>query len=130
MCSVLLSLAAAACSETPTTPTDVVIPPHTVVFASEVPSLGTASRSLTAGAPGMVEVTLTATTPAGVRVGVGVGIPRSTASGCLLSQSVFAVAGTAPQLSLPVDAGEYCVQVFEAGTVERQLAFSVTIRHP
>jgi hypothetical protein len=121
---------AAACSETPASPTEVSHPPFTAVFASEVLALGTASRSFTAGSPGTVDVTMTATTPAGVGVGVGVGIPRSTANGCLLSHSAVVVAGAAPQLTMPVDAGEFCVQVYEVGVVERQLGFSVTIRHP
>jgi hypothetical protein len=120
----------AACSETPVSPTELSHPPFTAVFASEVLALGTASRSFTAGGPGTVDVTLTATTPSGVGVGLGVGIPRGTARGCLLSHSAIVVAGALPQIVLPVDAGEFCVQVYEAGVVERPLGFSVTIRHP
>ena len=65
-----------------------------------------------------------------IELGVGLGIPRGDGGGCHLSQSVSAVSGSATQLSANVDAGTYCVKVFDLGTLANEVSFSITIVHP
>ena len=121
-----------ACGESPTSPSDAEAgPPHTVTFASQVTPGGTASRTFQAGGPGTVTVTLDSTSPAGVVLHIGIGIPTpSIRGGCSLSRAVTTGAGTEPQLQMAVDGAEYCVQVAEPGLVTRSTGFSITLVHP
>jgi hypothetical protein len=64
-------------------------------------------------------------------VGVGIGIPGASTSICSLSVSLNATAGSTPQITVPVDAGTYCVEVYDAGGLQAPgAAFSMTIAHP
>lgn len=96
-------------------------------WSSTVAPGGQSSRSFTVNASGTINVTLTA---AGATLGVGVGLPRVSGGGCRLSVSVNASAGTAPQISAPADAGQYCVQVFDLGTLTDPVGFALKIDHP
>jgi hypothetical protein len=60
-----------------------------------------------------------------VTVGLGVGIPQSDGAGCYLTETVSAGAGS--QLTVAVEAGTYCVRLFDTGALTSQVAFSVTI---
>jgi hypothetical protein len=77
---------------------------------------------------GTITVTLTA---AGVdALGLGVGLPRTTGGGCRLGVSVNASAGTTPQISTAADAGQYCVEVYDLGTITDPVGFALKIDHP
>jgi len=116
---------AAACgSDTPTTPTTTSTSPVTETWASIVGPGGSASRSFDTNA-GTVTVTLTASD---APLGLGVGVPRSVNAGCRLTVSQVDAAGLS--VSIPADAGSYCVEVFDDGAVVKQAAFSVQIVHP
>jgi hypothetical protein len=65
-----------------------------------------------------------------LRVGLGVGIPLGDGSGCVLSRSVETVAGNAAQLELSVDAGSYCVQIYDPGTLTTVVPFSINLVYP
>jgi len=103
----------------------------TETFASLVYIGGTAGRTFAASQAGTVTLTLTSVTPSTI-VGLGVGIPGASGGPpCLLSSSVDATPGSAPHLTVAVDAGTYCVQVYDSGHVNSAgVAFSVTINHP
>ena len=110
-------------SSTPTAATE--------TFASLLYTGGIAARTFSASQSGTVTLTLTSVTPSTI-VGLGVGI-RGPSGGpaCLLSSSVDATPGSAPQLTVAVDAGTYCVQVYDSGHVNSSgVAFSVAINHP
>jgi len=62
--------------------------------------------------------------------GVGVGVPRVTGGGCRLGVSVNTSAGSSPQISAPADAGQYCVQVYDLGTLRDPVGFALKIDHP
>jgi hypothetical protein len=67
---------------------------------------------------------------AGSTVGLGVGLPRVTGGGCRLGVSVTTGGGSAPQITTQADAGQYCVQVFDLGTLTDLIPFTLKIDHP
>jgi hypothetical protein len=111
---------------TPTTPSN-PSGPITENWSSTVAPGGESSRSFTVNAAGTITVTLTA---AGDTLGLGVGVPRVSGGGCRLGVSVNTAAGSSPQLTTSADAGQYCVQVFDLGTLREPVGFAVKIDHP
>ena len=89
---------------------------------------GASSRSFSAGVAGTISITLTGAGQA--PIGLGVGLPRTTGGGCRLGVSVNAAPGTTAQLTTQADAGGYCVQVFDLGTLINPIPFAMTIHHP
>jgi hypothetical protein len=115
------------------TPSSSTATPATETFASLLYTGGIAARTFSALQAGTVTLTLTSVTPSTIVVGLGIGIrgPGGGGPACLLSNSVDATAGSAPQLTVAVDADNYCVQVYDSGHVNSSgVAFSVTINHP
>jgi hypothetical protein len=88
---------------------------------------GTSSRSFTVAVAGTISVTMTG---AGATIGLGVGLPRVTGGGCRLGVVVTAGGGATPQITTQVDEGQYCVQVFDLGTLIDPVPFAVKIDHP
>ncbi len=125
------SLTVAGCDEdTPTTPTPDPTT-ATVTFASNLAPTGSSTRSFDVTRAGNVSVTLTGVGgSATLKLGLGVGIPLADGSGCVLSRSVEAVAGTTAQLELAVDIGKYCVQIYDPGTLTGVVAFSINLIYP
>ena len=116
--------------ETITTPTPVA---DTDLLQREFSSIlvpgGTASRDFAIAAAGPIAVTLKSTTPDGVSIGLGLGIPRSNGS-CALSSAVETAAGSTAQISLSAAVGSYCAKVYDLGTLASPLAFTVSISRP
>lgn len=129
----LLLLAAAisvACERNPfTSPTTTATLIDVNAFASQVVPGGSASRDFTLTTAGTVGVTLKTTTPAGVALGLGMGIPRSNGT-CALATAVQATAGSTAQLSMPVDTGTFCVKVYDLGTLSAPVAFTLGLSRP
>ena len=124
---VIAVFAAAGCgSDTPTTPST-TSKTTSENWSSAVAPGGTSSRSFTVNASGTITVTLTG---AGATLGVGVGLPRVTGGGCRLGVTVNASPGSSPQISTAADAGQYCVQVYDLGTLTDPVAFALKIDHP
>ena len=126
---VALALLPAACGDdnpTPTTPSN-SSSPRTEGWSSVVAPGGQSSRSFTVNNAGTITVTLTL---AGATLGLGVGVPRTTGGGCRLGVSVNAAGGSTPQLSAQADAGQYCVQVYDLGTLTDPVPFELKIEHP
>ncbi len=129
----LVAVAAVGCGSdsaqsTPTAPTG----PVTEQFASVVVDGGATSRTITMHESGTVTLTL-APTPLNYVVGLGIGTRSVAGTICSLAVSVLtAGGGTGPQISIPADAGTYCVQVFDIGNLppKTQLGFSLTMVHP
>ena len=124
----------AGCSDstTPTSPTSTAATsPVTVTYSTGFGPRGSAARSFTASQAGTVSVTLvSAGPPSDVALGLGVGIPRADGAGCTLAQSVTTLAGAEAQIVISVDAGNYCVKVFDAGSLTDVVAVTVTLVHP
>ena len=98
-------------------------------FSSQVTPGGGASRHFDLTSAGLIAVTLKSTTPSGVTVGLGVGIPRSNGS-CALSAAVETVAGTTAQIAITAEAGAYCTKVYDLGTLSAPLPFTISISRP
>jgi len=127
----VLALAAAGCDDASTATSPTATSPVTEIFSGQFFPGGTAARAFSAASSGTVSITLTQIgPPADAVVGLGVGIPQSTGAGCLLTQTIQTGAASSPQLAVPVDAGTYCVRLYDTGTLAATVAFSVTIVRP
>jgi hypothetical protein len=126
----VIVVASASCTTTMTSPTPTA---DTDLLLREFTSLlipgGSASREFSTTAAGNVSVTLKSTTPAGIAIGLGVGIPRSNGS-CALAAAVETPAGTDAQVSITADAGTFCAKVYDPGTLEAPLPFTISIVRP
>ena len=124
---VIAVFAVAGCgSDMPTTPST-TSKTTSESWSSAVAPGGTSSRSFTVNASGTITVTLTG---AGATLGLGVGLPRVTGGGCRLGVTVNASPGSSPQISTAADAGQYCVQVYDLGTLTDPVSFALKIDHP
>jgi hypothetical protein len=129
---ITLALAASACAKTIiTSPTASAADTATLIkeFSSQVLPGGSASREFEITAAGSIGVTLKTTTPAGVAMGLGVGIPRTNGS-CALSSAVETVAGATAQITIPADVGTYCAKVYDLGTLSVPVPFTLSISRP
>ena len=126
----ILSIAAAACARTITSPTPTAdIDLLVREFSSVLVPGGGASRSFDLTAAGPIAVTLKSTTPPGIPIGVGIGIPRLNGS-CALQASVETAAGSTAQISIAADTGTYCAKVYDLGTLASPLPFTISISRP
>ena len=127
----LLALAAASCDDASTATSPTVTSPVTETFNGQFVPGGTAARAFSAASPGTVSITLTQIgPPADAVVGLGVGIPQSSGTGCLLTEAIQTGASPFPQLTVSVDAGTYCVRLHDTGTLTAAVGFTVTIVRP
>jgi hypothetical protein len=121
----------AGCDDASTATSPTATSPVTETFSGQFIPGGSAARAFTAASSGTVSITLTQIgPPADVVVGLGIGIPQSNGSGCLLTQTIAASASATPQITVAVDAGTYCVRVYDTGSLVTQVAFIVTIVRP
>lgn len=114
---------------TPTAPTT-RSSPVTETFSSNLTVQGSAIRMITAIQSGTFTATLTSAAQPGVQVGLAIGLRNGNASQCLATREVMAAAGSSPQLSAQVDAGDYCVRIFDIGQLQSPMNFSVTLSYP
>lgn len=119
-------------TRTTTTTTTTTVSPVTETFSSQLAVGGYAFRSITAVKAGAITVTLTSLSSVGstttLKVGMGLGIPDSTGTGCLFTRTTETAAGGA--LTANVDAGAYCVRLWDLGTLKATTPFTVTIIRP
>lgn len=120
------------CSDNATTPTTTPTPtsPTTSTFASLLPPRGSASRAFSASAAGTVTVTLNNAAGLSTFVGLGLGVPNGGVSTCTLSTSLRTTAGTTAQITAKVDAGTYCVAIYDVGTLADPIDFTITLVYP
>ncbi len=114
---------------TPTTTTPTRSSPATEAFTSNLTVQGSAWRFVNAIAGGTVSAVLTTADQPGSVVGLGIGL-RSGAAGCLVTREVTAAAGSSPRIDATVDAGAYCIKIFDTGTLTTPMNFTVTITYP
>lgn len=127
----VLGLLATACAGTTLTSPTPTADTATLLreFSSQLTPGGSASREFDVTAAGAIAVTLKSTTPAGIKLGMGVGIPRANGS-CALSAAVETVAGTTAQIAINAEAGAYCAKVYDLGTLAEPLPFTISISRP
>jgi len=119
-------IAAAGCTDLPTAATDATESPIGS-FSSLLTPGGSASRTYVMETPGTLSVRLASTTPDGVLLGLGIGIPKSSGAGCSLNFTVQTAAGPTPQVSAATAAGVYCVQLYDLGTLTEPMAFTLSL---
>jgi hypothetical protein len=79
---------------------------------------------------GQVNVDLTAAgPPSTIYMGLGVGVFSSPTCTLLTNGSVVTQAGATAQLTGTVNAGTYCVMVYDAGNQSAQVSYSVVVNH-
>lgn len=125
----LLASLAAACG------TDTTIAPSTtssttLAFSSAVVPGGASSRAFVVSKAGTLTVTLSSAGAATTIVGLGLGIPNPSGTGCNLTTAVTTTPGANPQLTASVDAGAYCVRIYDVGTLTDSVGFAITIVRP
>jgi len=128
-------LSAAGCGsdngDTPTTPTVPTVPsPLTSTWWGVLPVPGSVTRSFVAAKAGGVTVTITELSGSPQPMSLGIGIPQSGESGCILNQVVPAVSQTSPIFNINVDPGTFCLKLASTGTANGSVSFSVTLVHP
>jgi hypothetical protein len=104
--------------------------PGTDTFSSILPVLGSASRVVNSTQSGSLSAILTSATPPNVTVGLGLGIPRADNAGCHLTTAVNTLTNAAVQVASPVEEGQYCVRVYDPGTLTANVNFTVAATHP
>jgi len=120
-----LALFAAGCNNNSsiTNPT----PSNTETFSSTLSVKGSSAREFIQPRSGTVTVTLDSLYP-GAIVGVGLGVPDPASAGCSITTSMDTEGGT-DQLSTTLDAGTYCVKIYDEGNVTQVSTFTITIVH-
>ncbi len=125
------ALSAAGCGDdaTPTAPTT-RSSPVTETFSSNLTVQGSAVRMITAIQSGTFTATLTAADQPGVLVGLAIGLRNGNGTQCLVTREIVAAAGSSPQLTAQVDAGDYCVRLFDVGQLQSSMNFAVSLNFP
>ena len=121
-----LAASSAGCGKNSTSPTSPTSSPTTETFTGQFTPGGDASRVFTSAGAGTVTVTITQVSAADV--GLGVGIPQPGNIGCYLSETIEGA--TSSILTAGVEAGTYCVRIYDVGTLTAPVAFTLTIVHP
>jgi hypothetical protein len=115
-------------TDTPTAPSTALV---TETFTGTVDPGGESNNPFNVTASGgQVNVTLTAAgPPSTIYMGVGVGSWANSTCTLLTNGYTLTPAGTTAQLSGTVNAGAYCVKVFDAGNQTAQITYAVTVTH-
>jgi hypothetical protein len=141
LAALILGLASTACNPGNSTSSVITNPPPTTpapavtteIFSGTVDPAGRAIHPFTITlSGGQITVNLTAAgPPASIFMGLGVGLYSSADASCALltNGSVVTPAGTTPQLAGTLNAGAYCVLVYDAGNQTAQVSYSVTVNH-
>jgi len=125
------ALLVAACGDNGvTSPDPTPTSPVTVTYTQLLTAQGWTSRTFTAAQAGTISVTLQSSE---LPMGIGIGVTGADGSGCQTSVSVVTPAGDSPQLRTNVEAGTYCLVVYDvspAGSRTIQVPVTVVLVHP
>jgi hypothetical protein len=102
--------------------------PGTDTFVSNLTPLGATARFFTVTQPGTIFVTLSGLS-GGSTLNLGLGSSTGGAV-CSLAAAVDAAPDADPQIALPADPGNYCVNVADDGTLKAPAKFTIQIGHP
>ena len=98
----------------------------TDTFASRLAVGGAATHAFTISTSSTLTVTLDTISPV-VVVGVGFGAADASSGSCTLTASVETAGGAADQLTNAVQAGSYCVKIYDIGNLTQTATFSISI---
>ena len=98
----------------------------TETLSGTVAQQSSVSSTVAVVADGQFDVTLSSIDPS-VTIGLGIGQFSGTSCSLLASNST-ATAGTV--VSAEVQAGTYCVSVYDVGTLSGSVTYSLTVTHP
>ena len=103
----------------------------TDTFSGTVPVMGLDFHNFTVTTGGTINATLvTAGPPPTITMGFGIGTPSTTGVCALLSGAqVAASASQTAQLNGSLNAGTYCVAVWDLGNAAGPIAYTVTVAH-
>jgi hypothetical protein len=114
-----------------TAPSSTISTAGTDTFTTNLSAGGWMSRSVRTSQPGTITLRLeSASPPDNIVLGLGVGVPRSDGTGCLLTQAVNRSPGGSPQISLQADAGIFCARVYDVGNITTPITFTASIVKP
>jgi len=127
----LLSTLACQTSDNSNPPPTTPDPGVTENFSGTVNVGGSAINPFTVAlSGGLLTVTLTsAGPPANVVLGMSIGMWDGTTCTPVTGGSTTTAAGSSPQLSGSVDAGKYCVSVYDPGNLGAAVSFAVRVTH-
>jgi hypothetical protein len=134
LATVLLSISCSSGgSSTPTTPSSNTppLPPTSETFTGTVSPGSSDSHTFTVAlSNGQLTADLTAAgPPVTIFMGLGIGMPTNGVCTLLTGAAVIVQASPAAQLSGTVNAGAYCVMVYDAGNQVGDVGYSVTVTH-
>jgi hypothetical protein len=129
--AVLLTLAVSnsVCGLPPGSASPTTASGTTETFSGALGQQDTKLHTFTVSKAGTVSITLTSLSPATVAVGLGIGTPNGMTSCTLISTNPAAMAGTAPQITVTENPGNYCVDIYDVGNLTGASTFSITIVH-
>lgn len=132
---VVLMLGGAACAgdiETPTSATETVAGPSTILFSGTLQPRSSRFYSFGVSAAGSVSAVLASVERNGLpspdALEIGIGSPAGT--GCALAMSAHVSASLVPQLRHEAAAGTYCVSVADVDGVPASLTFTIRVIYP
>jgi len=132
----LVCLVAAACSDSPTSPSDTTSTTTSTVtqsFEAAIGPGGSSFYSFTVSQAGTVTLMLASVTsggrpaPQAVTLRIGIGTPAG--EGCAVSQSIDAAPSLQPQFSVPVGAGISCVSISDPGQLPTTVLAAIRFTH-
>jgi hypothetical protein len=133
---IVSALAAASCSSGDDTSTSTLTTSPTVPLATEnvsgtVAVGGSDVHAFTVATSGQaINVTLTAAgPPATIFMGIGVGAPVGSTCQLLSGGSTIGQAATVAQISGTINAGAYCLMVYDAGNQTGPVTYAATVTH-
>ena len=131
VCACLLATVACDNSSSNSTSTSPSASVVTETFAGSVDVAGSAFHPFTVAlSGGQVNVILTAAgPPSTIFMGLGIGTYSNSTCTLLSGGSVVTQAGATAQLSGTVNAGSYCVMVYDVGNQTAAVAYALTVTH-
>ena len=129
LCTVVgLTLFAGACTDpvAPPAPTPVV-PTITETFTDTLIQLGSNTHQFTVQQVGGLKVSLSNVDPPSA---VAFGVGTQSLVGCtLISRKIYEPGATAELSGTATTSGQFCVMVFDAGTLTQPITYTVTVLH-
>jgi hypothetical protein len=122
----VLAVCTGGCGTSTTDPS--VIPPNTETFTGTLAVGGRGEHTFTVGGSGTLNVTLTTLDPqTTITMGLGIGQPTTTGSCGLLSYTESAHLSRV--VTGQVNAGTFCVAIYDVGNIVETDTYTLTVAH-
>lgn len=102
---------------------------QTETFSGTLAPQGSSVFTFTVSKSGAVSITLTnVVSTSTTLLGLGIGTPNGPT--CTMTSSTqSATPGSTAQIAVTENAGTYCVRVFDVGTIQGSVTFTITVAH-